>query len=409
MWWSSAMTGFREFSYSCNMDLTKEAHVLSRFIGTNIKLTTAHGCFQGELFHIDAARAIILSKVKDLRTGNPLPGMMLFFGNSILKVETKEEHSDLISRGEDEPLDESVNMLSQDSFQPAPKPDDVDATAHPRMEKSDVQIFNYSGDDENINYIVIDKFQPMFGPAVRHLQNQKVLSLAAVTLNESPYGKLCWLQVATKFRVYIFDILLLGPRVFKNGLQMVLEDKGILKVVHDCRWLGNFLSQRYSVVLANVFDTQVADVYLFSLETGGFLPSRARTVKECLTQYLKLSPSHGSFLMYKQTLMKDNPNIWCDRPLPTAALKLLSLEVMYLLSLRLSMLDAMLADYTLLVDGYLNACCQRTSDVFLSSETTSSELPKELQQLCVLQQRRREKALKEYQVNSLGFLIRAEI
>ncbi|XP_066464732.1 piRNA biogenesis protein EXD1 isoform X4 [Eleutherodactylus coqui] len=383
MWWSSAMTGFREFSYSCNMDLTKEAHVLSRFIGTNIKLTTAHGCFQGELFHIDAARAIILSKVKDLRTGNPLPGMMLFFGNSILKVETKEEHSDLISRGEDEPLDESsVNMLSQDSFQPAPKPDDVDATAHPRMEKSDVQIFNYSGDDENINYIVIDKFQPMFGPAVRHLQNQKVLSLAAVTLNESPYGKLCWLQVATKFRVYIFDILLLGPRVFKNGLQMVLEDKGILKV---------------------------ADVYLFSLETGGFLPSRARTVKECLTQYLKLSPSHGSFLMYKQTLMKDNPNIWCDRPLPTAALKLLSLEVMYLLSLRLSMLDAMLADYTLLVDGYLNACCQRTSDVFLSSETTSSELPKELQQLCVLQQRRREKALKEYQVNSLGFLIRAEI
>lgn len=66
--------------------------------------------------------------------------------------------------------------------------------------------------------------------------------------------------------------------------------------------------------------------------------------------------------------LQDNPNIWCDRPLPATALKLLSLEVMHLLALRSAMLDTMLADYTLLVDGYLNACCQGTSDVFLSTE-----------------------------------------
>ncbi|XP_075132686.1 piRNA biogenesis protein EXD1-like, partial [Leptodactylus fuscus] len=172
---------------------------------------------------------------------------------------------------------------------------------------------------------------------------------------------------------------------------------------------------QYGVILNNVFDTQVADVYLFSMATGGILHSHTSTVKDCLLRYLNLSPSQVSFLKCKETLMKDNLNIWCDpipeliplnRPLPTAALKLLSLEVVHLFSLRLAMLDAMLADYTWLVDGY--AYRQGASDVFLSTEATSSELPKELQQICVLQQKKREKTLKEYQVNGAGFLKRGQ-
>ncbi|XP_075701010.1 piRNA biogenesis protein EXD1 isoform X3 [Rhinoderma darwinii] len=364
----------RKFAYTLDMDV--DTDFLSRFIGTNIKITTINRCFQGKLIHIDAARAIILINVKDLSTGKALPGAKLFFGRVILKVET--EPSDHLTQEQHEP--ESGNTLSQDDVKQALEPQEVDATAPPKMKESVKRIINCTVEDEGINYILIDQFQPIFGPAV-----------------------------ASKSCVYIFDILLLGPRVFKNGLQMVLEDKGILKVVHDCRWLGNFLFHQYSVVLTNVFDTQVADVYLFSMETGGFLPNNTSTVMECLTRYLNMSSSQVSFLMYKQSLVKDNPNIWCDRPLPTAALKLLSLEVNHLLALRLAMLDSLLADYTLLVDGYLNAYCQGTSDVFLSTESTSSELPKELQQLCVLQQRRKEKALKEYQVNSQGFLIRDEM
>ncbi|XP_071971456.1 piRNA biogenesis protein EXD1 isoform X2 [Engystomops pustulosus] len=388
------------------MDPVTDTDFLSRFIGTNLKITTIHGSFQGELFHIDSSRAIILVKVKDLSTGNTLPGAKLFFGNVILKVEIVEETSGHDSQEQGEIKDESGNTPSQDNDQ-ALEPKEVDVPAAQTKKKSDVKI-KFSGDEEDINYVLIDQFQPMFGPAIRHLQNQKVLSLAAVALMVSPHGKLCWLQVATKSCVYIFDILLLGPRVFKNGLQMVLEDKGILKVVHDCRWLGNFLSQQYGVVLTNIFDTQVADVYLFWMETGGFLPSRTSTVKESLTRYLNPSPSQVSFLMYKEALEKDNPNIWSDRPLPAAVLKLLSLEVMHLLALRLAMLDAMLADYTLLVDGYLNAHRQGTPDLFLSSESASSELPEVLQQFSKLQQRRREKALKEHEVNSLGFLMRGD-
>ncbi|KAM4013042.1 piRNA biogenesis protein EXD1 isoform 2-T5 [Anomaloglossus baeobatrachus] len=391
------------------MEPLSDTDFLSRFIGTNIKITTIHGHFQGELFHIDTARAIILIKVIDLSTGKTVPGAKLFLGHVILKVETQEDPSYHDGQEQDEPPDESGNMVSEDKAKSALKPEVVDATAPKNVKESDVQIPNYSG-DEDINYILIDQFQPMFGPAIMHLQNQKVLGLAAVALNVSCHGKLCLLQIATKTRVYIFDIFLLGPKVFKNGLQMVLEDKGILKVVHDCRWLGNFLFHKYSVVLANVFDTQVADVYVFSIETGGFLPNHTSTVTECLTRYLNLSSSKVSYLTYKQTIMKDNPNIWCNRPLQTAALKLLSLEVLQLLALRLAMLDAMLADFTLLVDGYLTGYCHQASDMFLSAEKdASSEIPKELQQICVLQQRRREKALRLYQVTPQGHLIREDM
>ncbi|KAM5129413.1 piRNA biogenesis protein EXD1-like [Mantella aurantiaca] len=179
-------------------------------------------------------------------------------------------------------------------------------------------------------------------------------------------------------------------------------------VIHDCRWLGDILSHQYGVNLNNVFDTQVGDVYLFSVETGGFLPHRTSTMKECLTRYLNMPSTQVNFLNIKQTLMKENPNMWSDRPMSATLLKVLALEVLHLLNLRQAMLDGMLADFTLLVDSYLNAPCPERTDDLDRTEISCSVLPKELQQLCVLQQRRREQALKEYNVNSQGFLTRSE-
>ncbi|XP_069825633.1 piRNA biogenesis protein EXD1-like isoform X2 [Dendropsophus ebraccatus] len=413
-------------AYGCRMDLVSEIEFLRKLIGTNIRITTVHGCYEGELLHIDAVRAIMLTKVKDLSTGKTSRGAKLFLGNVIQKVESAEEPRDPVSKEQQKPHDEwyipapvlgsiqtSVivylepcgGKLSLEDFRHALEPVEVAAATPQKVKESNLPAMNYPDDDEEINYIVIDNFQPKFVKAIRHLQIHKVLSVAAVAVNLPPREKLCFLQVATKCCVYIFDILLLGPALFKNGLQMVLEDKSILKVVHDCRWLGNILSQRYGVILSNIFDTQVADVYLFSIKTGGFLPNCTSTVKECFTQYLNLSPSQASFLTFREQLVKDYPNIWCDRPLPTTALKLLAVEVKHLLLLHSIMLDAMVADYTVLVDGYFNGYRQGNVDVFSSTENTTSQLPKELRHL---RQRRREKALKDYKVNSLGFLEKAQ-
>ncbi|KAM4662022.1 piRNA biogenesis protein EXD1 [Discoglossus pictus] len=396
------------------MDTIIDPGFLSRVIGKTIKITLHYGCYQGVLLHIDPERTILVNKVKDLGTGKTIPETKLFLGQDILNVELQEE-SENTSEHEDERQDtgERENGPSDEKAKPG-KEQESETREHPAVAPQEIpphtlQALKRAVDEDEVEYIVVDQLQPMFGPAIRHMKNQKVLSLAAAGLNLRYHGKLCWLQVATKNRVYLFDILVLGPKVFKNGLQMVLEDRGILKVIHDCRWLADFLSHQYKVVLSNVFDTQVCNVYLFFMETGGFLPSHTSTLEECLKHHLNMPHSRVSYLTHKQKLVKDNQKIWFKRPMLPPLLKMLALEVAHLLPLRMAMLDTMMSDFTALVDGYLNAFRVRTAPNMGSAELSCSELPEELQQLTVLQQVRREKALKEHQVNSKGFLTRVQI
>ncbi|KAM8921378.1 piRNA biogenesis protein EXD1 [Pelodytes ibericus] len=390
------------------MNTVIDPSFLSRVIGKTIKITTTTGCLQGVLINIEPSRTILINKVKDLGTGKNVPGAQLLFGRNILNVElqrafpgTAEQESNGQTKEENIPLKEGLPDINNQHLETreshSPSAQDIRTSV--------LQAIKHSVDEKEVEYTVIDQFQPVFGPAVRHLQYQKVISISAVGLNLCRHGKLCWLQVASKNRVYLFDVLVLGPKVFKNGLQTVLEDKSILKVIHDCRWLGDFLTHQYGVVLTNVFDTQVGDVYLFSMETGGFLPHRTSSFKECLVRHLNMPESQVSFLTHMDTLMREDLSVWFDRPMAPLLQKVLALEVLHLLPLRMAMLDAMLADFTLLVDGYLNSYRRGTADRLASPELTCVELPIELQQLKILQQARREKALKEYDINK-GLLTR---
>ncbi|XP_047718651.1 piRNA biogenesis protein EXD1 isoform X6 [Prionailurus viverrinus] len=294
-------------------------------------------------------------------------------------------------------------------------------------------------EEEEVTYTVIDQFQQKFGAAMLHIKKQSVLSVATEGANVCRHGKLCWLQVATNSRVYLFDIFLLGSRAFNNGLQMVLEDKRILKVIHDCRWLSDCLSHQYGILLNNVFDTQVlpvffglwllpssecttatsasitrspspvADVLQFSMETGGFLPNCISSLQESLIRHLKVAPKYLSFLEERQKLIQENPEVWFTRPLSPSLLKILALEATYLLPLRLVLLDEMMSDLTTLVDGYLNTYREGSADRLGGTEPTCMELPEELLQLKDFQKQRRERAAKEYRVNAQGLLIRTRI
>lgn len=82
--------------------------------------------------------------------------------------------------------------------------------------------------------------------------------------------------------MYLFDILLLGPMAFKNGISTILENTEILKVspvnttqhcfvivlmmaqvcfhpqvLHNCREIAHCLMGQFQVKLNNIFDTQV--------------------------------------------------------------------------------------------------------------------------------------------------------
>ncbi|XP_032273899.1 piRNA biogenesis protein EXD1 isoform X1 [Phoca vitulina] len=388
------------------MDPSSDYHFLNQILWRRVKLTLVCGIFEGVLQHVDPNKIVVLKKVKNVETGRSVPGVKMFFGHEILNVELLDE----VEQGVMREKASSVSLNTERTRMGKGEDLNVREPLSPASEALTTSLLSdlkYSpSEEEEVTYTVIDQFQQKFGAAMLHIKKQSVLSVAAEGANVCRHGKLCWLQVATNSRVYLFDIFLLGSRAFNNGLQMVLEDKRILKVIHDCRWLSDCLSHQYGILLNNVFDTQVADVLQFSMETGGFLPNCISSLQESLIRHLKVAPKCLSFLEERQKLIQENPEVWFTRPLSPSLLKILALESTYLLPLRLVLLDEMMSDLTTLVDGYLNTYREGSADRLGGTEPTCMELPEELLQLKDFQKQRRERAAKEYRVNARGLLIR---
>uniref|UniRef100_A0A8I3WRH7 piRNA biogenesis protein EXD1 n=1 Tax=Callithrix jacchus TaxID=9483 RepID=A0A8I3WRH7_CALJA len=338
------------------MDPSSDYYFLNKILWRRVKLTLVCGVFEGVLQHVDPNKIVVLKKVKNVETGRSVPGVKMFFGHEIVNVELLDE----VEQGSVRENSSSVSLDVERTGMEKMKVEvlNVCESVSPAPEAPTTSLLNdlkYSpSEEEEVTYTVIDQFQQKFGAAMLHIKKQSVLSVAAEGVNVCRHGKLCWLQVATNCRVYLFDIFLLGSRAFNNGLQMILEDKRILKIIHDCRWLSDCLSHQYGILLNNVFDTQVADVLQFSMETGGYLPNCITTLQESLIKHLKIAPKYLFFLEEKQKLIQENPEVWFIRPVSPSLLKILALEATYLLPLRLALLDEMMSDLTTLVDGYLN-------------------------------------------------------
>uniref|UniRef100_A0A3B4YZG4 Exonuclease 3'-5' domain containing 1 n=1 Tax=Seriola lalandi dorsalis TaxID=1841481 RepID=A0A3B4YZG4_SERLL len=235
--------------------------------------------------------------------------------------------------------------------------------------------------------------------AVMHIKKQSVISVGADGVEIYQHGRLCWLQIATKNKVYLFDILLLGARAFKNGLSMILENKHILKVIHDCRAISGCLIAQFGVKLTNVFDIQVADAMCFYSETGGFLPDRVSTLQEVVSHHLKL---YLYVLESMCVFLQEEKEMWYKRPCPVTLLKVMALSVIHLQPLRLVLLDALMTDYMALVDSYLNSSHYEPDEL----EHSVLELPRELRQLQQMHHERQEWAANHYPVTQHGLLAR---
>ncbi|XP_042131910.2 piRNA biogenesis protein EXD1 isoform X3 [Peromyscus maniculatus bairdii] len=342
------------------MDPSSDYHFLNHILWRRVKLTLVSGIFEGVLQHVDPNKIVVLKNVKNVETGRSVPGVKMFFGHEILNVELMDE----AEQGASGEKASSVSINTERAGMEKMKDEDLTVCepASPAPEAPTSSLLSdlkyCPSEEEEVTYTVIGQFQQKFGAAMLHIKKQSVLSVAAEGANVCRHGKLCWLQVATNSRVYLFDIFLLGTRAFNNGLQMILEDKRILKVIHDCRWLSDCLSHQYGIMLNNVFDTQ------------------------------------------------ENPEVWLTRPLPPPLLKILALETTYLLPLRLVLLDEMMSDLTTLVDGYLNTYREGSADRLAGTEPECMELPEELLQLKDFQKQRRERAVKQYRMNAQGLLIR---
>ncbi|XP_038638863.1 piRNA biogenesis protein EXD1 isoform X7 [Scyliorhinus canicula] len=213
-------------------------------LSKRVKVTLVCGTYSGCLRHVDAAsKAIILDQVEDLENNRKLPGIKMFFGYEIKNLEILDALSTNFPN-------ESATKTTNVNNNKRDKPEDTtpEKTFH-KQHFSELE-------DESLEYILIDQFQQKFGPAIFHIKQQSVIGVAVEGIDICRFGKLCLIQIATNDQIYLFDIFLLGPVAFKNGLKMILEDSDILKVIHDCRLVSDCLYHQYRVGLTNIFDTQ---------------------------------------------------------------------------------------------------------------------------------------------------------
>ncbi|KAL0969146.1 hypothetical protein UPYG_G00223130 [Umbra pygmaea] len=362
---------------------------LDSFKRKRIKLTLKSATFIGIVQRINSNKTVLLEDVVDFRTGRKFPGVKLFFGHEILNVEFPNETRTNV-RSSEHSLE---GLLTVAEFQPYMK---------------NIVLDDDDDDDGNhVNFVVVDEFHEKFGPAVMHIRKQQVIGIGADGVGTFQHKRICWLQIATKNKVYLFDILLLGARSFKNGLSMILESNHILKVTHDCRSIAGCLFAQFGVNLSNVFDTQVADILCFYTETGGFLPDRVSTLQEVVSLHLKMPSSRLSSLKIKSMLTKEDKEVWYVRPCPPCLLKVMALSVVHLRPLRLVLLDALMADYTGLVDSYLSS--SREEPVYTQNIGSSDvlSLPRELHDLERKREGRQHWAVNHYPVTEQGLLKRS--
>ncbi|XP_077477325.1 piRNA biogenesis protein EXD1 [Stigmatopora argus] len=362
-----------------------ETQFVRIFQGKRVKLTLKTSSYVGVVQHINCTdKSIVLSNVARGNKVNEIIGRRLFYGHEILNVEFEGSVKNGIVT---EYLD---NQLKVKQFQAYRK-----TTYHADDE-----------DDGYINFEVIDEFHEKFGPAIMTIKKQHVVAVGADGMEIFKHGRLCWLQIATKNKIYLFDILLLGARAFKNGLSMILENRHILKVIHDCRAIAGCLMKQFRVKLTNVFDTQVADTLCFHSETGGHLPNRVSTLQEVVSLHLKVPRSHLLSLKTKSQLTKEESEMWYTRPCPLPLMKVMALSVIHLQPLRMVLLDSLLTDYMALVDAYLSNS-QYPRDDFESINLESMfELPAEFRQIEYIRSARWECAVKRYPVTDKGLLAR---
>ncbi|XP_077096315.1 piRNA biogenesis protein EXD1 isoform X4 [Siphateles boraxobius] len=328
---SSFQTGAVISSYlmNCMINMASssdECRFLEEFKKNRVKITLSDTEITGVIQRVHPKKTVLLEDVSEVKSGRKFPGLKLIFGHEIVKV-------DFIS---------SVNE------------DHVNEEQKSEFHSFRRKIF-MDGDEHDVNYVVIDELHEKFGPAVMHIKEQRVIGLGADVFGQTDQERLCWLQVATKRVVYLFDILLLGGQAIKNGLSMILENPHILKVVHDCRCVARCLRAQFNVNLTNVFDTQ-----------------------ECA-------------------------EVWYLRPCPAVLMSAMAFSVLHLLPLRLLLLDALMADYTLLVDTHMSS--GHHQPLLLLQEV--SALPKEAEELLSVRRERREWATHHFSLTDAGLLDRS--
>jgi len=201
---------------------------------------------------------------------------------------------------------------------------------------------------------VIEDPKKAFEFAMNELSNKATVGLSMQGKNLSRTGVLSLVLLSTKEAIFLFDVLALGEKFIfdsESPLRNILEDSGVMKVLHDSRIICDLLHHKYQVTLSNVYDTLAAHTVFGTYAIyAGYMPKHTFPFTDLVRGYLGVKAQFLYFPHKRAYNLDKDTEIWLERPLP-AHLELNAVyDVMYLLDLHRLTKRAMDRPFRLMTD-----------------------------------------------------------
>ncbi len=179
--------------------------------------------------------------------------------------------------------------------------------------------------------------------AIQDLKKNSQIGVDCEGVLLSRTGPLELVQVACPGKVYIFDVAgKNGEKIFQLGrLGELLEDKEILKIVHDCRHDSDALWHQHNVRIAPVLDLQVAFAEWRTLK--GLGPGLPIGLRALLKRFAALSQDDFELKMAIKSTMQNDVDYWRTRPLTSEMVKYASVDVQHLVRAHATIRKAVVA------------------------------------------------------------------
>ncbi|KAK3099419.1 hypothetical protein FSP39_004072 [Pinctada imbricata] len=236
-------------------------------------------------------------------------------------------------------------------------------------------------DDVDAPYVLINKLDQRFRDAVHYISQQQIIGFAIQAVCPGRLGKLCWLQFGTAEHVFIFDVLSMGPLSFEEGIKKILESPDIQKVMHDCRLVSDMLHHQYDTNLINIFDTEVADVFVYRLHHNNDWPRYVQGLPHCLVDHLNLEPEEVHAMKVRDGFQEEDQEVWAKRPASRDILMAAMKNVMHLRKLRYVLEEKMMAEFVAGVDIYLSQVKNASKQDAKKAQISNHKLPLAFQEL----------------------------
>ncbi|XP_072171510.1 uncharacterized protein [Diadema setosum] len=413
---------------------------MSSYVGARIQLKTKEGIYEGTLHSMDAvSKKLSLEKARALPSGQRFLGLLNFYGQEIEDLEVIEEsltaseppveaaprQPDLEIDGQHSPeifddyatqaepprnewdvdlqpmYSQEVTVpfaggpsLSQQVNPTADIPEEIcNGVENVELGEKYASVETKSGNQtlgsppnksqglqrgKGQSFTLINRIDNQYALAVGDMERQAAIGLALKGVQIGRRGKLSLILVQCGETVYMFDALSLGPALFTQSFIDILEATNITKVIHDSRFVSDFLYHQYGILLNSVFDTQVGDILIQRRQNMGHFPTRVRGTTQCILEYLDVSIQDIALHCEGTSHISENEASWMQRPLPSMNCRCAVLDVVHLLPLHEAITEELMAEFTCAIDIYLSVERDRLEMDARQVPKRAAHVPREL-------------------------------